>query len=251
MNKILSTWAASGQPFQAPLHLDFLQNSFAEAFNNTAISLIGETYDPTIVYRLWGAQLTSTGGDNYTNTAGAVFFNGEIYTINVVGGLGTSMPDGIKMVVVVGSTDATDFVDGSIHAVNQTRRMAYANDPIGAFTLPTEIRINTTISSPASINSDVISFTNNQCKIYSAAASGSVVVNIDFTESSAGAEIVLQTALSSVSGISFVYAGGSMATPIIVSANPPSGASTYLTLKLKYQGKIGAMNYFTVEEFST
>lgn len=113
--------------------LDFLQQAYQEGLSATIQGLIGSSYDPSLIYILWGASLTTSVG-LYTNTAGAVFFNGEIYLVDAV----TSafpMPDGINMVLVqtqysVNADPVTFDISGAVHNVHNIRKMAYINNHV-------------------------------------------------------------------------------------------------------------------------
>lgn len=66
--------------------LQFLQDAYKEQLNNLAQSLIqglGNTYNPSLVYVLWGCVNTGSGS-TYNISAGAVLYNGEIYSVPAV-----------------------------------------------------------------------------------------------------------------------------------------------------------------------
>jgi len=56
MNRILTTNAASGQPFLAPTSLDMLQDAYKNGIRELARAQIGSSYDPTVPYILWGLE---------------------------------------------------------------------------------------------------------------------------------------------------------------------------------------------------
>lgn len=108
--------------------VNFLQDSWTELTNAQIIAAIGQEYDTTKAYRLYGAQLTRTTGYYYTTSAGAIFFNGEVYYVDAVGGLGAVFNLGIGLqIVTTYDSDPTIFSDGSGHNVHSIRKMQYIN----------------------------------------------------------------------------------------------------------------------------
>jgi len=68
--------------------IDFIQKANIETFKDTVLGLIGNAYDATKIYVLWGCVNTGSGS-TYTISAGAVFYGGgvngpEIYTTPAV-----------------------------------------------------------------------------------------------------------------------------------------------------------------------
>ena len=66
--------------------LVFLQDAYKEQLSNLAQSLIsglGNAYSSSTVYVLWGV-VNSGSGSNYVISAGAVFYNGEIFSVDAV-----------------------------------------------------------------------------------------------------------------------------------------------------------------------
>lgn len=70
------------QPFTAP-SLTFLQASTKEVVSNILQGVMPNGYDPTKVYILYGC-VNSTSGSTFTISAGAVFYNGEVYRVDAV-----------------------------------------------------------------------------------------------------------------------------------------------------------------------
>jgi len=63
--------------------LQFLQDAYKEQLNNLAQSIIqglGNTYSASVAYVLWGCVNTGSGS-NYIIGAGAILYNGEIYSV--------------------------------------------------------------------------------------------------------------------------------------------------------------------------
>lgn len=227
MNKISSAYSAEGQPFQSPLHLDFLQNASKEAVSNAIIGMIGDSYSTSVWYRLFGAELIPTAGDYYYNSAGAVFYNGEVYTVDAVsGGGGTNMPDGIKLEVVETGTGATTMASGASRNLNLVRKARYANDPAGADTSwrPTEIRINSISEEFVNDVNLTVKFDCNRYYYIAANAAGTMTITLDLTGAVVGgrAYIYFETnditgnniVLSTTGVVHYVASGGTMIAKI-------------------------------------
>ena len=114
------------QPFGGP-SLAFLESSTVEAFKNVVLGLIGNSYSATTVYVLYGcvrsgaADGASSG--TVTITAGAVFFGGEVFTVQAFSG---TMATGKAVYSALSSTSVTPdpvtFSDGSSHTVHFQRQ---------------------------------------------------------------------------------------------------------------------------------
>gem|GEM_PF-1809933 len=64
--------------------LQFLQDAYKEQLNNICLSLLGSiAYSPTTAYVLFGC-VNSGSGSNYVISAGAIFYNGEVFSVPAV-----------------------------------------------------------------------------------------------------------------------------------------------------------------------
>jgi hypothetical protein len=97
--------------------LDFLQDSYKEVINALANGLI--TYTANDVIKIYGCDVSGSGP--YAVTAGAIYYNGEVYLVDAASGL---TPGGGQTVVwsIVATFDAIDpvtFSDLSTHSVHK------------------------------------------------------------------------------------------------------------------------------------
>lgn len=241
-NRILTTWASEGQPLQAPLHLDFLQDATKEAIANTIIGIIGDSYDPTQYYRLFGAVLTNFSGDNYTNSAGAIFYAGEVYTVDVVGGSGTSMPDGMNMHIVTSATDSTVFYAGGTHAVNQVRKMKYVNNVVTQ--LPVEIRLNTVASEVTLTPSTNVTFEVSKNFLCSITGGDNYELVLDATNAVVGAKVCF---LMNCDSNTFTVTGGGSYRIVKQSGTGVFGLTESESVEIEYYGQGGSGYFFGVK----
>ncbi|HKC67701.1 MAG TPA: hypothetical protein VKG26_05690, partial [Bacteroidia bacterium] len=94
--------------------IDFIQQANFEAFKNTVQGMIGNSYDASKVYVLWGC-VNSGSGSNYNISAGAVFYNGEVYTVDATSFTATG--------TAVGTLTETDNGVGILFSDNMTRKI--------------------------------------------------------------------------------------------------------------------------------
>lgn len=124
MNRILTTYGASGQPFTSPTSLDHLQDAIYQGFKDTLRGLIGPTYDPTKAYAIWGCYYNPAGP---SVSEGAIYFNDEIWSVDgwspgftCAGGLVPAL----STVTTWAATDPLDYKDGSSHNTHRIRKIA-------------------------------------------------------------------------------------------------------------------------------
>lgn len=134
MRKLLTNFigAAVAQPIKKGT-LDHVQLAYQEAINALAQSQIGSDYDPTKVYILYGCVNSDTA-PNYDISAGAVFFNGEVYLVDAV--VFVAADTAVGTVTTSYFADATadpvTFTDGVAHNVHEIKKMVIADGVSGS-----------------------------------------------------------------------------------------------------------------------
>lgn|GEM_PF-3818041 len=109
--------------------IKFIQDSNVETFKNTVIGIIGNSYDPTKVYILWGCVNT---GANYNISAGAVFYAGEIYTVDLTSFTPTNVAVGTM--TSVGSGTLIKFSDNTYKDILLLRKFVITDGASGSGT---------------------------------------------------------------------------------------------------------------------
>lgn len=116
---------------------NFLQDSYQEAFTAMHIQQINRrfgSYSTSIAYIMYGCELT-TGISNTTITAGAVFFNGEVYLVDA-----TSFANPSGGNVVIGNivitqygtnADPVQYTGGSSFSVHDIRKIVFSSGATG------------------------------------------------------------------------------------------------------------------------
>lgn len=112
--------------------IDFIQKANIEAFKNATISLIGNAYDPAKVYILWGCVNTGIF-PIYDISKGAVFYAGEIFTVNATGAF---TPAGVPVGTMTDHPSGTliKFSDNSTKDILHIRTFIIANGVSGSGT---------------------------------------------------------------------------------------------------------------------
>lgn len=124
MNRILTTYGASGQPFTSPTSLDHLQDAIYQGFKDTLKGIIGPYFDANTPYAIWGCYFNPAGP---LVTEGAIFFQNEIWAVD---GWNPGFSCGVGTVPVLGTvtswaaTDPLDYKDGSSHNTHRIRKIA-------------------------------------------------------------------------------------------------------------------------------
>jgi hypothetical protein len=120
-----------GMPIKSGV-LSHLQFAYQEAIDAIVKGNIGGEYDPAKFYVLYGC-VNSTTAPIYTVSAGAIFYNGEIYLVDAftftstgsnvaVGTINTTFYTGNGT-----NADPVTFTDGSPHNVLQIRKVVFSS----------------------------------------------------------------------------------------------------------------------------
>jgi len=132
MDKILTTYAADGQPFIAPTSLDHLQNSYTNVLNALATGIVGRTFSSGTVYAIAGLK-TTPGAGVTSYSPGLVYYNGEVLYF-----AGATLTDPttpnvtlVNLAVTYAAADPTTFETGATHNVHQLRRVTLSNGTSG------------------------------------------------------------------------------------------------------------------------
>lgn len=115
----------SAQFFPKKGTLEFLQLQHRETTAATIIALIGPTYNAGTMYVLYGVVNTGTY-PTYTTTAGAVFYNGEIYYVDAFSFTATGSDVAVFSTIQSQYTTDADpctFSDATTHNIHNIIKM--------------------------------------------------------------------------------------------------------------------------------
>lgn len=118
--------------------LDFLQAAYGEVVSAILIGIIGiDNYDPTVVYIIYGIVNTGAGAV-YNITAGAVFYNGEVFYVDAASFTATGSNVAIFQIVITQflgdgtNADPVTFTDSSLHNVHDIRKIQIVQGASGS-----------------------------------------------------------------------------------------------------------------------
>lgn len=133
MKKIKTTDIVAGVAYPpSKKGLDFLQQSYQEILGSLAQTFAGNTPSTTVGYVLYGVVETDLGSNNYSYTAGAIYFNGEVYPVDAQASINLATGKALNITVTNDPTaDPTTFTDGSSKNVHNVRKLTFANSATG------------------------------------------------------------------------------------------------------------------------
>lgn len=114
--------------------IQHLQLAYQEALDALAKAAIGSTYDATKFYILYGC-VNSTSAPTFTISAGAIFYNGEIYLVDAVtftAGGGNTAVGTITTTQYTTNADPVEFTDGITRNVHNIRKIVFADGASGS-----------------------------------------------------------------------------------------------------------------------
>jgi hypothetical protein len=134
MKKIDTTPIAPGIAYPFPKKgLNFLQQSYQEAITHLSQALIGNSPSTTIGYVMYGCIKTLISGSNYSFTAGAIFFNGEIYPVAAIASIIIGTAAILKISDVADPVaDPTTFTDLSTQHVHRVRTIVISDGALNS-----------------------------------------------------------------------------------------------------------------------
>lgn len=115
--------------------LDHVQFAYQEAVSESIKGLIGNYYDPNIMYILNGC-VNSGSGANFNISAGSVFYQGEVFLVDnaVFTVSGTNVAVAVLNVTYFSgpTADGVEFSDGIVRNVHQIRKVQFTGGLAGS-----------------------------------------------------------------------------------------------------------------------
>jgi hypothetical protein len=106
---------------------DFLMQSYTETIAEIAKGMYAETYAVNTPYVLYGC-VKSTSGSPFSYTAGAIFYNGEVYSFPAVASIAIATSDICTITTTNDPTaDPTTMTDGSIVNIHNIRAVVLSD----------------------------------------------------------------------------------------------------------------------------
>lgn len=168
-----------------------LQLAYQEAITALANSIIGRLPDSSNAYILYGCKNTGTGL-NYIISAGAIYYNGEVYLVDAITFTATSGQVAVFNIVTtqyMTNADPVTFTDGVARNVHEIRKFVPSSGVSGSGIIdfanlltPLALVNDQQATFPATYTVD---FKQDKA-VFFAAASGNKTVTFDFTNAVAG-----------------------------------------------------------------
>lgn len=135
--KLTDITTGVGMPLKSG-SLTHVQLAYKEAFENLTKSVIGNCYDNTKGYVIYGCVNTGSGS-SYNISAGAIFYQGEIYLVDAT----TFTTSGSNVPVCTITTtyytgteaDQVEFTDSVLRNVHEIRKIVIASGASGSGTV--------------------------------------------------------------------------------------------------------------------
>lgn len=221
MNRILTTFAASGQPFLAPTSLDMLQDAYKNGIRELALAQIGSSYDATVPYILWGCESVSP----VAVSEGGIFFNGEVF-YTAGWSSGSLPPSPLVLIANISTTfaavDPITYEDGSVHNTHSIRTCVFSYGTSGTGTIGDFtgfVRVNTTSVSystiAANIGTRTIEMERNKFITFNGVGS-TAFVTLDATKAISGRVVEFATGIG-IAGNTIDFTGVFGTTPVPVN----------------------------------
>jgi len=246
----LDTSSAStsvSQPLKAG-SVQHLQLAYQEALNALALNLIGPTYQTNVVYVLFGC-VNSGSGSTFNMSAGAVFYNGEIFLVDAttftLTGSNVPLSNIVTSYFVDASADPTIFSDASSHNVHQIRKVVISqgvsgSSTLGDFSTFLQTQLVLVNDQEATLGATyTVNFKQDKA-VFFASATVNSTINFDFTNAVPGAVVRLQWTFGA--GLTLTITPGSGAIAYIEGGDISRVAGHTNSMYLTYVGKDSAGN---------
>lgn len=183
--------------------LDHLQLAYQEALTALANSIIGRLPDNANFYILYGC-VNSGSGLNYIISAGAIYYNGEVFLVDATTFTATAGQVAVGNISISQygvNADPVVFTNGSLYNVHNIRKIAFASgvsgsgicDLANALQVPTVLVNDQQATLPASYT---VNFKQDKATFF-ASAPNNTTITFDFTNAVPGAVVRLKWAYGS------------------------------------------------------
>jgi len=231
MNRILTTFAASGQPFLAPTSLDMLQDAYSNGIRELALAQIGSSYDATVPYILWGCESVSP----VAVSEGGIFFNGEVF-YTAGWSSGSLPPSPLVLIANISTTfaavDPITYEDGSVHNTHSLRTCIFAYGTSGTGTIgdfTDFVRVNMTSVdyslTASSIGTRTITMERNKYMAFNTTGSAAVIT-LDCTKAISGRTLEIRAITTATNTIDFAGVSGTGVAGVNVAGFPYTCANS-------------------------
>ena len=224
--------------------LQFLQDSYTEVLNALVTGYMGSNYDNSKAYIIYGVNITS-GGSGYDFTAGAVYYQGEVFLVDAqhvgVLSIGQVLISNITTTQYTTNADPVTFTDSNTYNVHNVRKITFAKGSTGTGSAPDwlsylqlPVRGFAQISDTASGgNYNVVVDRSKYIQLSGVLGAGASTVTIPYsTTMPIGAEIYINCG-NLTGGDSITLVNNTSGHGILVSNATITGAATAVWIKIR------------------
>ena len=153
--RILDVSAITDSKQFFPKHgtLQFLQDAYKEQLNNLCLALLGSiAYSPTTAYVLFGC-VNSGSGSNYVISAGAIFYNGEVFSVPAVSltASGNVPVANIVTAYYMVNADPVTYSDGTTDKIHNIRTITIGLGTSGSGVSDYSAFVNVNLVQPSQV----------------------------------------------------------------------------------------------------
>lgn len=235
--------------------VDFINLAYQEALTALGNNILGVKADPTYGYVLWGC-VNSTTAPTFTISAGAIYYNGEVYLVDAVtlsAGINTAIANIVVSQYVV-NADPVVFTDGISRNVHNIRKIVFSVGATGTgifdFNNLRQTALGIKNDQQATLPSSYTVTFEQDRAVFFASATVSTTMTFDFTSAVPGTVVRLKWTFGAALTLTVNQPAGS--TIIKDSGNLGAVASANNLLYLIYMGKNGSGNdevSYTLKQF--
>ena len=234
-----------------------LQLATKEAVASYIRMQIGNSYNSLSAYVLYGCELVSNN-----ISAGAVFYNGEVYLVDALpSAYPVSYPPGFHLYVNVAysyftdpSADPVQFTDGVNRNVHEIRKIAFgASSGVDICYFEDMIRLpnllplyNGAYATPTTIP---VTFDKNRIFIDQQTGAPSYAFSFSFAGALPGVSQTYQIN-SAGSGTTYTFPSSSTVLNVMKNGSFPAAPTGPVTVLITYLGKIGGINNVAIDFYS-
>lgn len=226
--------------------LEHLQLAYQEAIAAVAQNLLGKSVDNTKCYILYGCKNTGTG-QSYIISAGALYYNGEVFLVDGVSFTAGSGKVAVAQIVTsqyITNADPVLFTNGIEYNVHNIRKIAIVEGVTGAgvcdFSNFLETGYIVKSETVANLGSAYTIKFDQERSIFFQAASSNNVISFDFTNAIPGAVVRAKFTMSTQT---FSIAAQSGVDVVLEGLSLTSAGSNTNVVYFFYAGKNAAGNH--------
>lgn len=235
---------------------NFLQLAYTECINAIIEAEIGPTYSPSTAYVLQGCVLTS--GLGWSVSAGAIYFNGQLYISPAQGGtagVGTFLVNLLVTQYTGTDADPVTFTDGIARDVHNITQVSYGYGTSGTGTVCdyTDLCFIYPVTQfiAADIDGITINGERDRYNLYAVATNTTNAIVLNGARAKVGSEIILVSTLGASGDTISISTSGGAGYYLLTGSASLTLTNVFVYIRIKCVAILGGGGgQFTVEIFN-